>query len=76
MMYGAEFKNCCLKIGIMNRRWDDLDYYSLQKDYLLEWDPRSPKIRSKNSIFITIELIGLGRIGKNFTKAISSSRLQ
>ena len=76
MMYGAEFKNCCLKIGIMNRRWDDLDYYSLQKNFLLEWDPRSPQIKSKNSIFITIELIGLGRIGKNFTKAISSSRLQ
>ena len=72
--YGAKYSNCCLEIGIMNRRWEDVDYYSWEDNFAL-LNVEEIQLRNRNSIFLTFELKGLGRIGKNFTKAISSSRL-
>ena len=72
--YGAKYSNCCLEIGIMNRRWEDVDYYSWKDNFSL-LNVEEIQLRDRNSIFLTFELKGLGRIGKNFTKAISSSRL-
>ena len=78
MIYGAEYSNCCLKLGIMKRRWKEIDYFKIYDKnftYLSSIDQNLSLLESKSSVFITIELKGLGRIGKNFTKAISSPRL-
>ncbi|MDG2060791.1 MAG: LPS assembly protein LptD [SAR86 cluster bacterium] len=78
MIYGLKFSSCCLRIGIMKRRWAEIDYIYQPEHFLLNefnFIRSNSVIKPKDSLFITIELLGLGRVGRNFMKAISSSRL-
>ena len=33
ILFGFQYENCCLKVGIMNRRWIDEDYFSWKENY-------------------------------------------
>ena len=77
--YGIEYSNCCLKLGVMKRKWKDQNYYNffnmkeeafnlLDEDILLE--------RERDNIYFFFELTELGRFGKTISEVLTSRSFQ
>jgi len=79
ILFGFEYSNCCLKWGLMNRKWIEEDYVSWKNNYNFSFQALSqgldPSIeRSKTYVFF--ELKNVGRLGKEISKALSSTKLE
>ena len=79
ILFGFEYSNCCLKWGLMNRKWIEEDYFSWKNNYTSSFQALSqgldPSIeRSKTYVFF--ELKNIGRLGKEISKALSSTKLE
>ncbi len=79
ILFGFEYSNCCLKWGLMHRKWVEEDYFSWQKSYLTPFEALSkgfdPSIE-RDKTYIFFELKDIGRLGKKISKALSSSKLE
>lgn len=78
LSYGFEYSNCCLKVGLMKRKWIEEDYYSWANNY------ESPNLalqagympsKERDSLLIFFEFKNLGRLGKDVNKIITSPSL-
>jgi LPS-assembly protein len=79
ILFGFEYSNCCLKWGLMNRKWIEEDYFSWKNNYSSSFQALSqgldPSIeRSRTYVFF--ELKNIGRLGKEISKALSSTKLE
>ncbi|GIS74709.1 MAG: hypothetical protein CM1200mP12_04280 [Gammaproteobacteria bacterium] len=79
ILFGFEYSNCCLKWGLMNRKWIEEDYFSWKNNYTSSFQALSegldPSIeRSRTYVFF--ELKNIGRLGKEISKALSSTKLE
>jgi len=79
LSYGFQYSNCCMKLGLMKRKWQDQDYYSwyANPDEAFKALQRgtNPELERDN-IYIFFELKDIGRIGKQVSEAISSTVLE
>ena len=79
LSYGFQYSNCCMKLGLMKRKWQDQDYYSwyANPDEAFKALQRGtdPELERDN-IYIFFELKDIGRIGKQVSEAISSTVLE
>ena len=79
--YGIEYSNCCLKLGLMKRKWLDQNYYNymffdldhqnanfIENDMALE--------RERDNIYLFFELTELGRFGKRISEVLNSRSFQ
>jgi LPS-assembly protein len=78
ILFGFQYSNCCLKVGMMKRKWEEQDYFSWRKDFQdpyfaisKGYDP----IRLRDNIYIFIEFNKLGRFGEEISEVISSTLL-
>ena len=78
LSYGFEYSNCCLKVGLMKRKWIEEDYYSWANNY------ESPNLalqagympsKERDSLLIFFEFKNLGRLGKDVNKILTSPSL-
>ena len=79
LSYGIEYANCCLKLGLMKRKWLDQNYYpffGMNKEdiNLIESSPFTE--RERDNIYLFFELTELGRFGKRISEVLSSRRFQ
>ena len=79
LSYGIEYANCCLKLGLMKRKWLDQNYYpffGMNKEdiNLIENSPFTE--RERDNIYLFFELTELGRFGKRISEVLSSRRFQ
>ena len=79
ILFGFEYSNCCLKWGLMNRKWIEEDYFSWKNNYTSSFQALSqgldPSVeRSRTYVFF--ELKNIGRLGKEISKALSSTKLE
>ena len=79
LSYGFQYSNCCMKLGLMKRKWQDQEYYSwyANPDEAFKALERgvNPELERDN-IYIFFELKDIGRIGKQVSEAISSTVLE
>tara|TARA_B100000686_G_scaffold126163_1_gene133566 strand:- start:2326 stop:4386 length:2061 start_codon:yes stop_codon:yes gene_type:complete len=79
LSYGFQYSNCCMKLGLMKRKWQDQEYYSwyANPDEAFKALQRgvNPELQRDN-IYIFFELKDIGRIGKQVSEAISSTVLE
>jgi LPS-assembly protein len=79
ILYGFQYSNCCLKAGLMKRKWKEQDYFSWKADYLDPFsalsDGYSP-IKERDNIYIFLEFKQIGRLGKEISEVISSTLLE
>ena len=79
ILYGFQYSNCCLKAGLMKRKWKEQDYFSWQVNYS---DPFSAlsngydPIKERDNIYIFLEFKQMGRLGKEISDVISSTLLE
>ena len=79
ILFGFEYSNCCLKWGLMHRKWIEEDYFSWKNYYTTSLQALSegldPSIdRSKTYFFF--ELKNIGRLGKEISRTLSSTKLE
>ena len=77
--YGIEYRNCCLKLGLVKRKWLDQNYYpffGMNKEdiNLIEDNPFTE--RERDNVYLFFELTELGRFGKRISEVLSSRRFQ
>jgi len=79
ILYGFEYSNCCLKWGLMHRKWIEEDYFSWKNNYASSFQALSqgldPSI-DRNKTYFFFELKNIGRLGKEISKALSSTKLE
>ena len=79
LSYGFQYSNCCMKVGLMKRKWQDQDYYAwyTNKEEAFKALQRgiNPELQRDN-IYIFFELKNIGRIGKQISEVISSTMLE
>ncbi len=75
LSYGLEYSNCCLKFGLMNRKWIEEDYFS----WIENFDSPSQALQSgyfpgreRDSLMIFFEFKNLGRLGRDINQILSS----
>jgi lipopolysaccharide assembly outer membrane protein LptD (OstA) len=79
ILYGFQYSNCCLKAGLMKRKWKEQDFFSWQGSYS---DPFSAlsngydPIKERDNIYIFFEFKQIGRLGKEISDVISSTLLE
>ena len=79
ILYGFQYSNCCLKAGLMKRKWKEQDFFSWQADYS---DPFSAlsggydPIKERDNVYIFLEFKQMGRLGKEISDVISSTLLE
>jgi LPS-assembly protein len=78
LSYGIEYSNCCLKIGLMKRKWTDQNL--LFKEYELEriknlTEGRYPE-RERDNVYVFFELVELGRFGKKISDVLKPKKFQ
>ena len=78
LSYGVEYSNCCLKFGLMNRKWIEEDYFT----WIENFDSPSQALQSgyfpakeRDSLLIFFEFKNLGRLGKDINQILSSPSL-
>ena len=79
ILFGIQYSNCCLKVGVMKRKWLDEDYFSWQNKYKSAFSALSEgydPVRLRDNVYFFIELKGLGRLGKKVSRIISSTALE
>ena len=77
LSFGIEYSNCCLKIGLMKRKWTDQDYYSFYN--AIDTNIFSDALlleKEKDNIYIFFELTEIGRFGKKISEVLRSKRFQ
>ena len=77
LSYGIEYSNCCLKIGLMKRKWTDQNYYSFYN--AIDTNIFSDALlleKEKDNIYIFFELTEIGRFGKKISEVLRSKRFQ
>ena len=78
LTYGLEYSNCCLKVGVMKRKWIDqspLIVADTQERMLFFEDGNFPEIERDNLYFF-FELVELGRFGKRISDVLTSKKFQ
>ena len=79
ILYGFQYSNCCLKAGLMKRKWKEQDFFSWQVAYS---DPFSAlsnghdPTKERDNIYIFLEFKQMGRLGKEISDVISSTLLE
>ena len=79
ILFGFEYSNCCLKWGLMHRKWIQEDYFSWEENYTSPIEAISSGFnpsRQRSKTYVFFELKNIGRLGKEISKALSSSRLE
>lgn len=79
LSYGFEYFNCCLKVGLMKRKWLDQDYYSFFDTEMHASDRFAGGLlpeKEKDNIYIFFELSELGRLGKRISDVLRSKSFQ
>ena len=77
--YGFEYSNCCLKFGLMKRKWIDQDYYALTANQANGANPAWNELtfeKERDNLYFFFELIELGRFGKEISEVLSSKSFQ
>lgn len=78
LSYGIEYANCCLKIGVMKRKWQDQDFFiasSAEERIKIFESGRLPE-RERDNLYFFFELVELGRFGKRISDVLSSRKFQ
>ena len=79
LSFGFQYSNCCLKLGLMKRKWKDQDYYnwytSTTENFNALQSGVNPELQRDN-IYFFFELRDIGRIGKEISEVISSTVLE
>ena len=77
--FGFQYSNCCLKAGLMKRKWKDQDYYawhaSPEEAFKALANGINPELQRDN-VYFFFELKDIGRIGKEISQVISSTVLE
>ena len=79
ILYGFQYSNCCLKVGLMKRKWKEQDYFSWQVNYLDPFSALSDgydPIKERDNIYIFLEFKQMGRLGKEISEVISSTLIE
>ena len=78
LSFGFQYSNCCMKAGLMKRKWKDQDYYnwyaSPTEAFKALESGINPELQRDN-IYFFFELRDIGRIGKEISEVISSTVL-
>ena len=78
LSYGIEYSNCCLKIGLMKRKWTDQNLL-FEEDELERinnlTEGRYPERKSDN-VYVFFELVELGRFGKKISDVLKPKKFQ
>ena len=79
LSFGFQYSNCCLKAGLMKRKWKDQDYYawhaSPEEAFKALANGINPELQRDN-VYFFFELKDIGRIGKEISQVISSTVLE
>lgn len=79
LSFGFQYSNCCMKAGLMKRKWKDQDYYtwyaSPAEAFKALESGINPELQRDN-IYFFFELRDIGRIGKEISEVISSTMLE
>jgi hypothetical protein len=78
LSYGIEYSNCCLKIGLMKRKWTDQNLL-FEEDELERiknlTEGRYPE-RERDNVYVFFELVELGRFGKKISDVLKPKKFQ
>ena len=77
--YGVEYSNCCLKLGVMKRKWKDQNYYNffnMEQGTLSDLIGNIQADRERDNIYLFFELTELGRFGKTISEVLTSRSFQ
>jgi len=77
--YGVEYSNCCLKLGIMKRKWKDQNYYNffnVEQEAINHLMGNIQADRERDNIYLFFELTELGRFGKTISEVLTSRSFQ
>ena len=78
LSYGIEYSNCCLKIGLMKRKWTDQNLL-FEEDELERiknlTEGRYPE-RERDNVYVFFELVELGRFGKKISDVLTPKKFQ
>ena len=77
--YGVEYSNCCLKLGIMKRKWKDQNYYNFfnkEQEAINYLMGNIQADRERDNIYLFFELTELGRFGKTISEVLTSRSFQ
>ena len=76
---GFQYSNCCMKAGLMKRKWKDQDYYNWYASPTEAFQALESGINpelQRDNIYFFFELRDIGRIGKEISEVISSTVLE
>ena len=77
--FGFQYSNCCMKAGLMKRKWKDQDYYNWYASPTEAFQALESGINpelQRDNIYFFFELRDIGRIGKEISEVISSTLLE
>ena len=79
ILFGFEYSNCCMKWGLMHRKWIDEDYFSWRNNYSSAFQALSNGFnpsKQRDNTYLFFELKDIGRFGKEISKMLSSTKLE
>ena len=79
LSFGFQYSNCCMKAGLMKRKWKDQDYYNWYASPTEAFQALESGINpelQRDNIYFFFELRDIGRIGKEISEVISSTLLE
>jgi len=79
LSFGFQYSNCCMKAGLMKRKWKDPDYYNWYESPAEAFKALESGINpelQRDNVYFFFELRDLGRIGKEISEVISSTVLE
>ena len=79
ILFGFQYSNCCMKFGLMHRKWVDEDYFSWRLKYDSAYEALYEGLdpsRERGKTYLFFELKDLGRLGKQISRVISSTKLE
>ena len=79
LSFGFQYSNCCMKAGLMKRKWKDQDYYKWYVNPTEAFKALESGINpelQRDNVYFFFELKDLGRIGKEISEVISSTVLE
>ena len=79
ILFGFEYSNCCLKWGLMKRKWTEPDYFSWRNNFSSSVEALSSGLNpsfERNKVYFFFELKDIGRFGKEISRALSSTKLE
>ena len=79
LLFGFQYSTCCLKVGIMKRKWEEEDLFAWKEKFQNPFFAISQgynPTRNRDNIYIFLEFTELGRFGKELSDVVSSTRIQ